>query len=308
MSSMLLAAVILPWLYRAGMWLGEAAATRDLPALLEWLGASCARAKVGRYFSRSLVLSALLLLPLLFRRIRLVRAKSLWTCEKSLPVSWKCGLLQAAVGCIIAGGFLWGLGLLLHQSGAYAVSPKEPGFGKIIRAMVVPAIAASVLEEWLFRGVLLGLWLRVSKVPAAFVGTSLVFAFIHFLEPPKGYVVADPAQALAGFELLGKILHHFTDPRFFVTDFATLFVVGMILAWARLKTGALWFPIGLHAGWILAFKGYNLFYKSVPVHPVHPWALGDSLRSGLLPLLTLVVTASVCHFALGYFKRRRLAC
>ena len=99
-------------------------------------------------------------------------------------------------------------------------------------------------------------------------------------------------------------MFHFTDPRFFVTDFATLFVIGMILAWVRLRTGSLWFPIGLHAGWIFAFKGYNLLYRGVPSHAVHPWALGDSLRSGLLPMLTLAVTAFCCHFVLRKFDAK----
>ena len=90
-----------------------------------------------------------------------------------------------------------------------------------------------------------------------------------------------------------------------MTDFATLFVIGMILAWARLRTGSLWFPIGLHAGWIFAFKGYNLFYREVPSHALHPWALGDSLRSGLLPMLTLAVTAFCCHLVLRKFDAKR---
>lgn len=307
LSSMFLAAVIVPWLYRAGMSLGEAAAARELPAILEWLGASCARAKFSRYYSRALVLSALLLLPLLFRRIRLVRAQSLWTCDKGSPISWKWGIAQSIVGCVIAGGVLWGLGILLYHFGAYGESPKPPDTGKIIRAVVIPAIAASALEEWLFRGLLLGLWLRFSKTISACVGTSLFFAFVHFLEPPSGHVIANPAHPLAGFELLGKILLHFTEPRFFVTDFATLFVIGMILAWARIRTGALWLPIGLHAGWILAFKSYNLFYRGVPDHPVHPWWVGTSLRSGVFPMLTLAVTVIICHLALEWLERRRSA-
>jgi membrane protease YdiL (CAAX protease family) len=155
-----------------------------------------------------------------------------------------------------------------------------------------------LLEEWLFRGLLLGLWLKYTKPLAACLGTSLLFAFIHFLEPPAGMAIADPGSPWAGFELLGKIIFHFADPRFFVTDFATLFGIGMLLAWARLRTGALWFSIGLHGGWILAFKTYNLLYQDVETHPMHPWGIGDSLRSGLLPLATLMLTAVICQFAM----------
>ncbi|MES2657141.1 MAG: CPBP family intramembrane glutamic endopeptidase [Verrucomicrobiota bacterium] len=306
LSSLLLAAVIAPWLYRVGIELGEAAATRNLPAFLEWVGASSARAKFSRYYSRSLVLAAVVLLPFLLRRIRLVRARSLLIDESCRRFSWQCIVTQIGLGFAIAATLLWTLGILLHHWGAYVVSPKTPGIGKLISAVMVPAVAASLLEEWLFRGLLLGLWLRFSKPLAACVGSSLFFAFIHFLEPPAGWVIANPAAPWAGFELLGKIMWHFADPRFFVTDFATLFVIGMILAWARLRTGALWFPIGLHAGWIFAFKGYNLLFRGVPSHSMHPWALGDSLRSGLLPMLTLAVTVVICDLALRRFEPKRL--
>lgn len=215
-------------------------------------------------------------------------------------------MAQVVAGCLISGSLLWLLGVILHHWGAYTLSSKEPGIAKLLKAVLIPAIAAACVEEWVFRGLLLGLWSRFSKPLAACVGTSLVFAFVHFLEPPRGSVIADPRHPLAGFELLGKILLHFTNPQFFVTDFATLFVIGMILAWARLKTGALWFPIGLHIGWILAFKGCNLIYRPVLSHAVHPWGLGDSLRSGLLPMLTLAVTAAFCYLAFGFFGNRRL--
>ena len=299
--SLLLAAVIAPWLYRAGTSLGKAAEAQDLPVVLEWIGRSSAGAKFSRFYNRSLALAALLLLPLLFRRIRMVRASSLWTCEKGALISWKCGLGQAAVGCLISGGLLWCLGMMLYHWGAYVVSPKQMSVGRVIGAVVVPALAAGMIEEWLFRGLLLGLWVRFSKSSVACVGTSLFFASIHFLEPPVGWKIANPAAPLAGFELLGKIMFHFLDPQFFVTDFATLFTIGMILAWARLRTGALWFPIGLHVGWILAFKGYNLFHRSVPDNALHPWGIGDSLRSGLFPMLTLAVTALCCRWALARF-------
>jgi hypothetical protein len=54
---------------------------------------------------------------------------------------------------------------------------------------------------------------------------------------------------------------------------------------------------------VAAFKGFNLLYRSVDDHPLRPWGVGESLRSGILPLLALCVTAIVCHFALKRFSR-----
>ena len=302
-ASLVLAALLAPWLYQAGKNLAAEAAAGELSAFWEWLGAACGRAKFGRFFDRALLLSALLLLPFLLRRLRVLRRANP-SADLALRVShsWRSALAQVLIGGLIAGGLLCVLGALLAALGAYVPKDVSIGLGKALRKILIPALAAALVEEWIFRGVLLGLWLRFARPLAAALGTSLLFATLHFIEPPPGARIADPAHPMAGFELLGKIFLHFSDPRFFIAEFATLSVVGLILAMARLRTGALWFPIGLHAGWIAVLKAYNLWYKGVPDHALRPWGVGESLRSGLLPLATLAVTAALCHFVLRKFS------
>lgn len=305
-GSLLLAACIAPWLYRGGIWLAGEAAAKELPGVLEWLGAAAGRSasKFGRYFSRSLMFSALLLLPLLWRRIRSLGDGSGPIAGGLRPVPLRDVCLQVLTGCVIAGGLLWLGGMGLAALGAYVPRDPQPELSKILRRTLVPACIVPLVEEWLFRGVLLGLWLRFARPAAACAGSAAVFAFLHFLEPPAGTVIADPSSPGAGFELLGTILRHFADPVFFVTEFATLFFIGWILARARLRTAALWFPIGLHAGWIAAFKSHQMIYRQVESHPLFPWGVGESLRSGAVPLAVLAVTAVCCHFALRWFERR----
>ena len=306
--SLVMAALVTPWVYQAGMRLAAAAEAQHLPGMLAWLGAACGRAKFPRFFDRCLLVSALVLLPLLFRRIAKVRsaADAGWS-NFGTPVAWQAVIGQIVVGGVIAGGMLWGLGVILEVLGAYTLKTDVPALGSLLPKILIPAAAVSLLEEWLFRGVLLGLWLRFSDTVSACIGTSLLFAFVHFLKPPDGVIIRDPANALAGFGLLGNILLHFTDPLFFVTDFASLLAVGLILAWARVRTGALWFPIGLHAGWIMAYVGFNLYHHTVSGHPLRPWGVGDTLRSGVLPLLTLGLTAVICHFAMRRFAGKAQA-
>jgi uncharacterized protein len=302
LSSLVIAACIAPSLYGWGKTLAAEAVARELSAFLEWLGHACRRAEFNRYYSRALALSAILLLPFLFRRIRHLRVTHGATVMNQVKTGWKNASLQIGLGILIAGGLLWGVGLVLESMGVYQPDPDPPALAKLLRKTLVPAVSVSLLEEWLFRGVLLGLWLKCARPVAACVGSSLFFALIHFLKLPEGEVISNPAGMWAGFELLGKIFLHFGDPQFLVTDFATLFVVGMILAWARVKTGALWFSIGLHAGWIIAFKGFNLLHIRVSSDSIGSWGVGETLRSGIIPLMTLGLTAAVCHFTLRYFK------
>jgi len=302
-GTLAMAALITPWVYLAGKHLAAAAEARHLPAMLNWLGAVCGRSKFPRFFDRCLLVSALVLLPLLLRRVTRVHlvAGAGWM-GFGAPVAWNRAVFQVVIGCVISGGMLWAMGSILEMAGAYMPRSHVHALGSLLPKILIPAAAASLLEEWLFRGLLLGLWLRFSKTAAACIGTSVLFAFLHFLKPPDGGLPADPTHFLAGFDLLGKILLHFTNPLFFVTDFAMLLAAGLILAWARVRTGALWFSIGLHAGWIMAFNGFNLYHHSVPDHFLRPWGVGDNLRVGVLPMVTLALTAVVCHFAMRRFE------
>lgn len=300
--TLVLAAVLSPWVYQGGQHLAEMTKTGAPPRVLKWLGEACGRSQFPRFFDRTLMFSALVLLPPLLRRLRELRAASGVGQENpDRWFTWKSSVAQIAIGCVIAGSLMWGIGMIVEMLGAFTTSDEPPAWREALPPILLSAAAASLVEEWLFRGILLGMWLRSSRPRTACLGISLLFAFLHFLHPPAGRVIEDPGSAHAGFDLLGCILLHFGNPLFLVTDFATLFGAGLILAWARVRTGALWFSIGLHAGWILAFKGFQLFYDKVPGHPLSPWGVGDNLRSGLLPLCALGLTALACHFALRRF-------
>ena len=305
-SSILFAAAISPWVYQAGKAIAEMAEVADLNGFLEWLGASCERARFGRYFSRSLILAAVGLLPVLLWRLKRIRLQTETAPDQTCNYSARSALLQLGLGCAIAGSFLLATGMIAGMLGAYLPLAVPAELGTVILKILLLAILVSLLEEWLFRGLLLGLWLKFAKPQVACVGASLLFAWVHFLEPSSASVLTGASSTLAGFKLVGEILQQFGHLRFLVTDFMPLFFIGLILAWARVRTRSLWLPIGLHAGWILALKGFTLTHLEVMNHPLQPWILGSSLRSGLLPLAGLVVTAGACHLALRRVERAGL--
>lgn len=296
-GSFVLGAAIAPWLHQAGKAFAEFTAAGDFPRLIESVGSSCRRAGFGRYFNRSLLLAALILLPTLLRRLRLLRgdgAKRLW---QKLP--WRTALIQIFAGCLIATSVLWAFASLLELTGYFSAREKTAAIGRVLSQVLVPAVGVSLVEEWLFRGLLLGLWLRYARPLTASIGASLIFAILHFVEPPQGWCVSDPTHWLAGFSLLGGILGHFACGIFILTEFIPMLAVGLVLAWARLRSGALWLPIGLHAGWIIALKYFIMTHHFVVTEkPNELWLGVGDLRSGLLPLVALAVTVAVCHIAI----------
>lgn len=66
-----------------------------------------------------------------------------------------------------------------------------------------------------------------------------------------------------------------------LAGFTTLFLLGWILADARLRTRSLWLPIGLHAGWIFASGAFNKIAHRDAI--ILPW-LGKNLLVGIVPL------------------------
>lgn len=296
-AALFLAALFTPYLYEAGKSLAENAKTAEYPAWIESVAGSADRAKLDRYFSRCLLVCSLVLLPFLIRRVKSIPKTDDHARYALRKLTWGNRFIHLACGILIGAVALGGLALVLHFTGASAPNEKAFSFSKLLSKALAPALGAGIIEELLFRGLLLGLWLRACSMWSAWIGSSLLFSFVHFLKPPAGVTIADPGAWHSGFEILGSTLGHFTNPLFFVTEFATLTLLGLILAYTRTRTHSLWFPIGLHAGLVFALKTFSLTQRLNPESPMHPWFIGTDLKSGILPLAALGVCLIACIFS-----------
>jgi membrane protease YdiL (CAAX protease family) len=149
-----------------------------------------------------------------------------------------------------------------------------------VLSAALAAVIVSVLEEILFRGALFGLLRKTLSWPVALVLSSGVYALAHFLrkaDPPG------PVDWWSGLALLPKMFQG--GPRIIPAVF-TLFVAGAILALAYQRTGALFFPMGLHAGWIFWLKFYGFLTVKTPGAGPSIWGT-DTLVDGWLALPVL---------------------
>src|SRR5690606_33588989 len=142
------------------------------------------------------------------------------------------GWLQFATGFILAAGLLLLSGWLMLQAGCFmwkdaaastrgAVNkfPQAIEWGKAASKVLPGALTVALIEEVLFRGVLLGIFLRAMRPAPAIALLSFLFAFVHFLQPPAMVRVPDPESSSAGFVLLGQIFSRFADPLNLVSRF-----------------------------------------------------------------------------------------
>ncbi|MCW0218353.1 MAG: CPBP family glutamic-type intramembrane protease [Prosthecobacter sp.] len=245
-----------------------------------WLLKEIERAHFTRYFNRAVLLCAIAFIWPFLRWVKL---------DRSLLPTWKpilLGLKQWALGFILAAGLLLTLGFIFLQMGAYQLRT-DPNWLKLSEP-ITAALGAGAVEEFFFRGLLLGLLLRTMSVRGALLAGTFIFAIVHFMKPPEGWQIADSEVTwTSGFLVLRQIAAGFGDVDFLLAEFATLFAVGWVLAQVRMKTGALWAGIGLHGGWVFGLKYFSSLTKYLPGWL--PW-IGSNLKIGLMPLIIVLFT------------------
>jgi membrane protease YdiL (CAAX protease family) len=287
----LLACVMSPPLYWTGSWLADVGI---LPIVQGF--------PFHRYFSRSIQISALLLLWPAFRWIGIARLSELGIEKNS---AWKRDL---AVGFLIAFLPVLALGAGYFSQGIYALRPDWEGV-KLLRVFGTAA-AVSALEEFLFRCVFLGLCLMAMGRAAAVGFSAVFFAAVHFLKTSK-QPLEQPVTWLSGFEQLPLLFSSAPPWPLIGWGFASLVIAGLLLAWATLHTRSLFLAIGLHAGWILGQQGIQVFgkFQPRPTESLLPWVgpnlVSGAVPTGLVPLGVLIFTAIVLAFYLRHARRVR---
>ncbi len=160
------------------------------------------------------------------------------------------------------------------------------------------AVVVSLIEEGLFRGALLGLLLRAMSWQPALFCISAFYSIVHFLKP-EYQLPADPTIHLfSAFPLIFNAFGQFYEPWLVLGGFVTLFLVGWILGWTRLKLGSLWMAIGLHAGWIFGTMGFTKIGRR-HIKDTLPW-LGENLNVGIVSVFMVLVTGAIVWWWVTY--------
>jgi membrane protease YdiL (CAAX protease family) len=157
--------------------------------------------------------------------------------------------LDAARGVAIA-GLLLGVLLGAEALAGWFAWDAEKGPAKWASrwpGLVAGAAVVAVVEEAFFRGWLLDRCLARWRPLGAAIVSAVVYSVPHVFKPsaaPRD-LAATPAGAL---EALRSWAEHAIDPVESLPRLAGLFLLGVALAGARLRTRSLWLGIGVHGG------------------------------------------------------------
>lgn len=117
-----------------------------------------------------------------------------------------------------------------------------------IASFLVTGFVVSLLEEWFFRGWMLRRMTRTRSLGRAVFTSTLIFAVLHAFSPSDlGNVVFVPT-ARGALSALYAWLTRMTDLQAFGSSFVGLFLFGLLLCLAYLRTRTIWVPIAIHAG------------------------------------------------------------
>lgn len=251
-----------------------------------------------RYFNRMVQIGAILLLWPLARSLK-VRSVG------ELGLQWDPWWpRRLAFGFGIAVVLMTIMTFSIHAAGGVQMLPPQLRHVNELPKVVFTAFAVGFIEECIFRGAFLGLLQRTMSRTGALVASSLFFAVLHFLQPPKTTLTPGEITWSSGFELLPSIFTQWTDPVKVGASFTTLLAVGWVLGWTAQRTHSLWLAIGLHAGWVFCVQGFSKFAAFSP--PMLPW-IGADIRVGIAPLITVLVTGAACRAGLAHERRSNSA-
>ena len=137
-----------------------------------------------------------------------------------------------------------------------------PVLAGVLLSATLTGVGVAVVEETLFRGMLLEALRRRAGTTAAMILCSAVYASAHFLKYPPS-ADSGPWSWTTGLQLLPEALRRFADPAT-VDSWLCLFLLGLSLAVLRLRRGSLASCIGLHAGIVAGFKLAGYLTDRVP--------------------------------------------
>jgi membrane protease YdiL (CAAX protease family) len=238
-----LTCVISPWLALGADW-----------AFSRWPGLLEERVPFARVFNRAFMISGILLFIAGRRYLIPTEIKPLLVVEPSVAsraflIGWVLALTSVAL-------------LLAAMTAAEVYRPffrmsLGASLGHIAGALASGAFIG-FMEEVFFRGLLFFGLLQHGPPLRAYLLANAFYSALHFVKPGEDYFL-DRLELTAGFRHLLTTFEPFLEPATLLPGFIGLFLLGVVLSYALVRTGDLYLSIGLHAGWIFGIKSVRVF-------------------------------------------------
>jgi len=145
--------------------------------------------------------------------------------KKAWPMGWQD---RKSVGNFLMGGSIAAIVIALSVSiilftGNVDVQ-QMPWSWNVVLFQTILFLSVAIGEEWLFRGYLYGIYKEAIGIRSAVFINSAIFTVIHLVNPEG---LTRPIE-------------------YIVIEMVNIFLLAVLMSQARLFSGSLWMPIGLH--------------------------------------------------------------
>jgi membrane protease YdiL (CAAX protease family) len=172
------------------------------------------------------------------------------------------------LGLVVGAVAVWIIIGVFYAAGALAYD--EHFVTRALWSALLSGLGVALLEEIVFRGVVLQNLQADMEAFFAVVFASAFFAAMHFVQPLPDRIAAQTAapsfahfHLFDGFRLLPYQFQNFTRLEVIWPFALGLFLIGVVLALAYVKTGTLYLPMGIHAGFVAMLKLDGSLFKPV---------------------------------------------
>jgi membrane protease YdiL (CAAX protease family) len=236
------------------------------------------------FFERLRLISFLLFTPCLWKFYRRQVAN-----QSFLFFSWGNFFYFFTIGGMLCGGIFL-LKMLVQdfcwESADPLCSPKL-----LLTKSLLGAIVLSIIEEWLFRGLIFRIFLQCVRPLYAIIFSSLLFAYLHFR--PHYTVSAQNTfvTLFDSFSCLTEILFY-TISHISLLKFSIFFTFGCLLATTYFHAKNLSAPIGLHSGavFVLMYFKQHIFFPNS-----HPFFGANDMLYSPFALIAIGLSTALIH-------------
>ena len=242
-AALLLACSISPWMALGADWVA-----------VQWPGLLSERVPFPKVFNRAFMVAGIILF-IAYRRA-LVTAHL----KKLLTPGWHVARRNFSMGWGLAVISMLALGTVMAAADTFTPYFRlslDRALSRIGSALAA-GVFAGFLEEIFFRGILFFGLLERGRALRAYVLANLFYSVIHFVKPGDDYFLQG-VEMFAGFRHLVTTFDPFLEPLEILPGVIGLFLIGLVLSYALVRTGNLYLCIGLHAGWIFSLKSLRVF-------------------------------------------------
>jgi len=226
--------------YNGGRALADVARRKPINAPIDLLAGICGREQFVDFHQFAIIFIGILAtIPFLPRLLR--KPDGLLRFELAALREDSVGAKQAALASLLCIAF--SLAITWITFGAFSVHTSAS------EMLLIPmALLAAFFLEMFFRGLVI----RICPLCGIIRSAVLYLLFISALFP-HGIHAWEPVLSSERFPLWRSLASGLTDPGYLFGHTLPLLIIGLAMAWARMRSPSLWLVVGIQTGMLLAW-------------------------------------------------------